>query len=506
MNGAVEGIRLRGLHKRYGATVALAGVDLDIRPGEVLGIAGPNGAGKSTLVRIIAGEERADAGELLFNGRPWTPADDWRAVAVVHQEPQLFPNLSVAENVLVGREGTRAGRPRLGPADAKVMKAFGIDRFANAPLAACTLATQQRAEIARAVARDAQVFLFDEPNSALTDEESNELFREIHKLAAGGRIVLLVTHRLGDLNEHAGRVAVIRDGRVRAILEGDALTEDGIAEQLVVGRGAETGAKSGAAIDRGRSALVAIDDWSHGTAFRHVSLSARPGEIIALVGVEGSGARELLRSFAGLESCSGTIAIAGEKGDAAQRLSAYVPATRTLSLYSNFSVGENLLVRLGKPEIAGLGLALKKKRMRQLANEAIRRFSIRAHAVSQGVRSLSGGNQQKVAIAQALNCAPRLLLLEEPTRGVDIHSKREIYRLLRDYVRAGNTAIMFCTEVLEVYEAVDRAHVVVDGRLSRPIVVSDYAHIEALATDIARMQRHRGDDGVGASARSSRSQ
>ncbi len=506
MNAGSGGIRLRGLHKRYGATVALAGVDLDIRPGEVLGIAGPNGAGKSTLVRIIAGEERADGGELVYNGRPWTPADDWRAVAVVHQEPQLFPNLTVAENVLVGREGTRAGRPRLSAADAKVMKAFSIDRFANTPLADCTLATQQRAEIARAVARDAQVFLFDEPNSALTDEESNELFREMHKLAAGGRIVLLVTHRLGDLNEHAARVAVIRDGRVRAILEGAALTEDGIAEQLVVGRAAEAGAKSGAAIDQGRSALVSVDDWSHSAAFRHVSLNAKPGEILALVGVEGSGARELLRSFAGLESCSGTIEIAGERGRAARRLSAYVPATRTLSLYSNFSVGENLLVRLGEPDIAGFGMALKKKRMRQLANEAIRRFSIRARAVTQGVRSLSGGNQQKVAIAQALNCAPRLLLLEEPTRGVDIHSKREIYRLLRDYVRADNTVIMFCTEVLEVYEAVDSAHVVVDGRLSRAIVVSDYAHIEALATLIARMQRHTRDDGVDASARSSRSQ
>src|SRR5580700_4637287 len=267
MNSA--GIRLRGLTKRYGATVALAGVDLDLRPGEVLGIAGPNGAGKSTLVRIIAGEERADGGELTFDGRPWSPTSDWRAVAVVHQEPQLFPNLTVAENVLVGRERVRASRPRLGAADAQVMHAFGIDRFADRPLADCTLATQQRTEIARAVARDAQVFLFDEPNSALTDEESDELFREMHKLAAEGKIVLLVTHRLGDLFEHASRVAVIRDGRVRAILEGVALTEDGIAQQLVVSRGAETGAKSGAAIDQGRSALVAVDDWSHSAAFRH---------------------------------------------------------------------------------------------------------------------------------------------------------------------------------------------------------------------------------------------
>jgi ABC-type sugar transport system ATPase subunit len=495
MNGGLDGIRLRGLHKRYGATHALAGLNLDIRPGEVLGIAGPNGAGKSTLIRIIAGEEHADEGELSFNGRPWTPTLDWRQVAVVHQEPQLFPNLTVAENVMVGREGSSNGWPKLGPNDAKVMKAFGIDRFANTPLADCTLATQQRAEIARAVARDSQVFLFDEPNSALTDEESNELFQEMHKLATAGRMVLLVTHRLGDLFEHATRVAVIRDGRVRAILEGDALTEDGIAQELVVDRAAEASVKAGAAIDRGGNQLVSVDDWSHSSAFRNIALDAKSGEIVALVGVEGSGARELLRSLAGLESCSGIVEIAGEAGSRALRLSAYVPATRMLSLYSNFSVAENLLARLGSPDIAGVGMALKKKRMRQLASEATRRFLIRAHSISQGIRSLSGGNQQKVAIAQALNCAPRLLLLEEPTRGVDIHSKGEIYRLLRDYVGAGSAVIMYCTEVLEVYEAADLAHVVVDGGLSPAIVVGDYAHVEALATDIARMERHARDDG-----------
>jgi ABC-type sugar transport system ATPase subunit len=486
-----EGIHIRGLEKRYGSTIALAGINLDIRPAEVLGIAGPNGAGKSTLVRIIAGEEPQDSGTLTLDGRPWAPTTDWHAVAVVHQEPQLFPNLTVAENVLVGREGAGNGRPRLGAADAKVMEALGIRQFAATLLGDCTLATQQRTEIARAVARDARVFLFDEPNSALTDEESDELFREMHKLAAEGRFVLLVTHRLADLVEHAARVTVIRDGRVRAVLEGGGLTEDSLAEQLVVDSGADTSAKSGGKeAYHGSKAVVEVTGWSHGTAFRDISLTARPGEIVALMGVEGSGARELLRSLGGLERCTGTIEIAGEKGEAAERFSTYVPATRLFSLYSNFSVGENLLVRLGKPDIAGHGMALKKRRMRELAAEAVTRFLVKAQSTTQGIRSLSGGNQQKVAIAQALHCAPRLLLLEEPTRGVDIRSKREIYRLLHDYVEEGNVVIMFCTEVLEVYEAADRAHVVTDGRLSPAIAIRDYEHIERLATDITRLERH----------------
>jgi len=495
MSEASEGIRARSLVKRYGNTIALAGLDLDLKPGEVLGVAGPNGAGKSTLIRILAGEERADEGELTLNGRAWSPTAAWNSVAVVHQEPQLFPNLTVAENVLVGREGGGFGRPRIGAGDAKVMAAFGIDRFADRQLADCTLATQQRTEIARAVARDAQIFLFDEPNSALTDDESDELFREMHALASQGRIVALVTHRLGDLQEHASRVAIIRDGRVRTILEGKALTEDAIAEQLVVGAETEAGAKAARA-SKSDAALVTLKGWTHASAFRDIAFSARAGEIVALVGVEGSGARELLRSLAGLEPCAGAIDIGGETGAAAMRLTAYVPATRLLSLYGNFSVGENLVARLGRPEIAGFALSLKTRRMRELALQGVRRFSIKARSIGQGVRSLSGGNQQKVAIAQALNGAPRALLLEEPTRGVDIRSKREIYRLLRDYVDDGNVAILFCTEVLEVYEAADRVYVVADGRLSVDVAVRDYAHVEALATDITRLERHERQGGA----------
>jgi ABC-type sugar transport system ATPase subunit len=487
---APTGISIRNVARRYGSTVALDGIELDIRPGEVLGIAGPNGAGKSTLIRIIAGEERPDSGTLSFDGRPWFPSVDWQEVAVVHQEPQLFPNLTVAENVLVGREGTRTARPRLGIEDAGVMQALGIATLRNRLLGDCSLATQQRTEIARAVAREARVFLFDEPNSALTDEESDELFREMHKLAGEGRIVLLVTHRLGDLVEHAARVAVIRDGKVRKVIEKAELTEEAIAEQLVVGMGQdhEGGiARAEAAIG---SDILKVAGWSHGSQFAGVDFNAAQGEIVALMGVEGSGARELLRSFAGIERCSGTIRIDGAEGGPVFRRTAFVPATRVESLYSNFSVGENLVARLGVPEIAGPALALKRRRMRDLAEDARRRFLVKARTLTQGIRSLSGGNQQKVAIAQALVTAPRLVLLEEPTRGVDIQSKREIYRLLREFVTAGNAVVMFCTEVLEIFEAADRVIVISDGRLSASLQVRDFPHVEALAAAITRLERH----------------
>ena len=230
-----------------------------------------------------------------------------------------------------------------------------------------------------------------------------------------------------------------------------------------------------------------------GSAFSGIDFEGGPGEIIALFGVEGSGARELLRSLAGLEKCTGTVEIGTRSGTAAlDTLTAYVPATRQHSLYSNFSVGDNLLVRLGRPEIAGGGYLLKRRAMHELAKSAVRRFMVKANSTTQPIRSLSGGNQQKVAIAQALHCEPKLLLLEEPTRGVDIHSKAEIYRLLRDYADEGNAVVIFCTEVLEVYEAADTVRIAAEGRLSRPLDVSSYRHVEQLASDIIRLEgEHR---------------
>jgi ABC-type sugar transport system ATPase subunit len=483
------GIGLRGLTKRYGSTVALNGIDLDIAPGEILGVAGPNGAGKSTLVRMIGGEESPTSGTLTLDGRPWSPTEQWNVVSIVHQEPQLFPNLTVAENVVAGRESGRAAWPKPSRGDLQVMDALGLGSVRDSRLGDCSLAMQQRTEIARAVARDARVFLFDEPNSALTDAESDELFREMRKLAESGRVVLLITHRLGDLVKHCARVAVVRDGRVRAILSGDGLTEESLARQFVTeGAGGGSPASLRALSEQDTEAAPGFlaRRWS-GAAFHDIDFSARAGQIVALMGVEGSGGRELLRSFAGLERATGENEIRGNAD--LGRVRAYVPATRALSLYSNFSVGENLLVRLGVPDIAGRLLALKRNRMETLAQAAVKRFLVKTPTTAVPIRALSGGNQQKVAIAQALNCSPELLLLEEPTRGVDIHSKNEIYHLLREFAASGKVVVIFCTEVLEIFEVADCAHVVAEGRLSPRLTIADYRHVEQLATDVARLEQ-----------------
>jgi ABC-type sugar transport system ATPase subunit len=488
----MAGLRIRGLRKWYGDTRALDGLDLEARRGEILGIAGPNGAGKSTLIKILAGETYADDGDIQLDGQAWDGGTEADRVAVVHQEPQLFPNLTVAENLMVGREGTRALVRGLRASERQLMTDLAILDVADVPLRKVTLATQQRVEIGRALARDARIFLFDEPNSALTQEESTDLFGRMHLLARGGKVVLLVSHRIAELSRHAERVALIIDGVCTDVLEGDALTQEGIADGLVTGE-AHREPDERDAIQRAADAptTLRLRDWTHsGGEFADIELQVQAGEIVALVGVEGSGARELVRSIAGFERASGGIDIAGQDGPAQARAgTSLVSADRATSLFGNLSVGDNLVSRLGR-EIAGVGGALRRRRMQQIATELRDRFQVKASSIDLPVRSLSGGNQQKVAIAAAIVKGPNVLVLEEPTRGVDVGSKREIYRHMRQYANGGRAVIIYCTEVPEVFEAADRAYVVSDGRLSEPLDVASFTDVETLARTITRLERH----------------
>jgi ABC-type sugar transport system ATPase subunit len=488
----VTGLHIRGLRKWYGDTRALDGLDLDARRGEIHGVAGPNGAGKSTLIKILAGETTADQGDIQLDGQPWDGVSEADRVAIVHQEPQLFPNLTVAENLMVGREGTRVRRRGLRPSERQLMGDLAILDVADRPLSAVPLATQQRVEIGRALARDARIFLFDEPNSALTQEESSDLFRRMHLLAESGKVVLLVSHRIAELARHADQVALIIDGVRTEVLEGSALTQESIAGGLVTGHAQrEPSEQIAVNLTADAATSLRLRDWTHADGeFSGIELHVRAGEIVALVGVEGSGARELVRSIAGFEHGTGAIEIAGHDGlAAARRHASLVSADRQSSLFGNLSVGDNLVSRLGS-EISAVGGALRRRRMHRIAQDLRERFQIKAGSIHQSIRSLSGGNQQKVAIAAAIVQRPEVLVLEEPTRGVDIGSKGEIYRHMRDYATGGRAVIIYCTEVPEVFEVADQVYVVSDGRLSDPLQVATFADVETLARAITRLERH----------------
>ncbi len=479
-----SGIRLEHLRKEYGDTIALEDLNLVAHPGEILGIAGPNGAGKSTMVKILASETNQTSGTITLNGAPWDPREHKKQVAIVHQEPQLFANLTVAENILVGIEKSKYVRPKSSQVDQNLLDEVGLAEYAHRRLGSLPLAIQQRTEIAHALARSADVFLFDEPNSALTEEESGELFEWMHKLANEGKIVFLVSHRLTELATHCDRIVVIIDGKAKVEIKKNELTEERISRELMTG----VASKRASLAQAGKNTkdLLQVSDWKHvDEAFKPIELSVMQGEILAVIGVEGSGGREIVRSLAGFAETTGDISMQDAKGSAVTKQVAFVSGDRSSSLFTNFSVGENLYVRL-ENRIKTKLRTLSKSSARAIAESAKSEFLVRAASIDTPIRSLSGGNQQKVAIASALALKPQMVALEEPTRGVDISSKAEIYKLVREYVLQGNAAVFYCTEVSEVFDSADRAAVIFDGKIKKILDVTKFNDAESLAEAISQ--------------------
>lgn len=484
-------LEIRGIRKHYGNTRALDGLDLSATPGEILGIAGPNGAGKTTLIRILAGEEIETAGSILLDGKPWSPGTTDSTVAVVHQESQLFPNLSVRDNLAVGRESSRFWRPRSGPNEGRVLTWLGLAGYANSVVGSLPLAVQQRTEIARALVRDARLFLFDEPNSALTEDESRDLFAWMRSLAGAGRIVMFVSHRLSELVAHSNRVNVIRDGRCVETLEGDALTHEAVARALVVEHERRESLPRPAERMDGSPVLLHARNWkSKSGAFAVADFNVRRGEIVAVTGVEGSGAREFVASLGGHERARGSAEIAGFADRRAIRaMTAYLPANRRESLFPNFSVAENLVSRLGNRRIATRFGVLRGRRITAVAERARKNFHIRCSSIRQLVAALSGGNQQKVALAAVLNLERKLIIAEEPTQGVDLSSKAEIHHLLRSFADEGNGVLLYGVEIPEVFEMADRVHVMHKGAMSPAIDVARFLSAPELAAEVVATER-----------------
>ncbi len=482
----------KGITKRYGATRALDGLDIDVESGEIVGIAGPNGAGKSTLTRMLAGEEKADGGEIVLTRSGTAVEDVWRHVAVVHQEPHIWPNMTVEQNLAVGREGRWFGS--IAPeasASNDVLQRLGIASFAHHELADLSLAVQQRVEIARAMLSDADVFLFDEPNSALTEDESKALFTTMAELARSGKVVLLITHRLNDFVRCCDRILVLRDGRISCEIRGEDITEMSIAAQLTPTDATRTApnAASGCAVrkpDAG-SPVLRLDKCSDRRgAFRDVSLELKRGRILALSGVEGSGARELVQAIGAFRPMFGA---GGTRVAPLRRASvAYLAASRRHTVFPNMTVGENFALRLTGKELSSIRPFLDPKKIDAAAKKGIRRYRIKTSGAHVSITSLSGGNQQKVVLGAAMEQNAEIIVIEEPTRGVDISSKADIYELLRDFARQGRAVVVFCTEVQEIFDVADNVIVLSHGRIVGQIDVTEIIDIPALADLLARFE------------------
>ena len=482
----------RGITKRYGATRALDGLDLDIVSGEIVGIAGPNGSGKSTLTRMLAGEEKADGGEIVLTRSGAAVDEVWRHVAVVHQEPHIWPNMTVEQNLAVGREGRWFGGITPEPVAANaVLHRLGIASFAHHELADLSLAVQQRVEIARAMLSNADVFLFDEPNSALTEDESKALFTTMAELAQSGKIVLLITHRLNDFVRCCDRILVLRDGHIRCEIKGKDITETSIAAQLtpkdVPGKAPQAPSDRAARKPDAGSPILRLDRCSDRLgAFNDISLELLPGRILVLSGVEGSGARELVQAIGAFRPIYGMDG--ARIRTLRQATVAYLAASRRHTVFPNMTVGENFAARLTGKELSGIRPLLDPKRIDAAAKKGIWRYRVKTGGVHLPITSLSGGNQQKVVLGAAMEQNADIIVIEEPTRGVDISSKADIYELLRDFARLGRAVVVFCTEVQEIFDVADNVIVLSHGRIVGRIDVTEIIDIPALSDLLARFE------------------
>ena len=467
---------LRDISKRFGATQALDGVSLDLLSGEIHALVGENGAGKSTLVKILAGIHQPDSGSLVLDGRVTTLHGPAQAracgIAVVHQEPSLFPDLTVAENVFLGHApGGRLGSIAWGEmrrAARRLFEELGVHLDVGAPVRGLSMADQQLIEIAKALSVEARVLIMDEPTASLSAHEVERLFAIARQARDRGVAVLFVNHRLDEVFELSDRVSVFRDGRHVITAQAAALTRPDLIRHMV-GRDVTMFPKVGSAPG---DVLLEVSHLTRAGAFEDVSFALRSGEVLGFAGLVGAGRTEVARVLFGVDRADeGTIQLAGrpvrfESPSAALRNGlVYVPEDRHQDgLILDFSIASNVTL----PILPRLFPRLFPRPAveRRLARRYVDRLQVRTTGVEQLVSALSGGNQQKVVIAKWLAAEPRVLILDEPTRGIDIGAKAEVHRIIADLAASGLGIILISSDLLEVLGMSDRILVMHEGRLT----------------------------------------
>ena len=474
---AQPAVELSGVSKQFGPVQALRGVDLVLYPGEIHALVGENGAGKSTLVKMLAGIHQPDQGMLRINGEETVLdgplAARERGIAVIHQHPTLFPDLDVAENIYMGRQP----RDRIGRIDWRAMYAevsrllatLGEEINVRAPVRALAVADQQLVEIAKALSLNARVLIMDEPTASLSAREVDRLFAIVRRLRDQGVAILFVSHRLDEVYALCDTITVFRDGAfVVTAPTAELSTEETI--RAMVGRRLEAlFPKEDAAIGK---VLLRVRGLTLAGVFRDIGFELRRGEILGLFGLVGAGRTEVARVLFGADQAdTGTIELDGQplritSPSAALRQGiAYVPEDRhALGLVLEHPIAANvtlpILARLSRWSL------LNRSREQAIATDYAQQLQVKASGVNQVVAALSGGNQQKVVIAKWLATSPKVLILDEPTRGIDIGAKAEVHRIISHLAAAGMGIILISSELPEVLAMADRVLVMHEGRLT----------------------------------------
>ncbi|RJO70772.1 sugar ABC transporter ATP-binding protein [Nocardia panacis] len=477
-----ELLRLEGIGKSFPGVVALDGVDFDLRRGEVHVLLGENGAGKSTLIKMLSGAHRPDRGRILVDGtevRINAARDAERlGIATIYQEFTLVPELTVAENIFLGRQPRRFGmidRKRMRAEAAELLERVGVPVSPDTKVRDLGIARLQMVEIAKALSLRARVLIMDEPTAVLTPEEVDKLFVIVRGLRAEGVGIVFITHHLDEIAALGDRVTVLRDGR--SVGRTPASTPADELVRMMVGRSieqqyprerAETGA-----------ALLVIEGLTRAGVFAEVDFEVRSGEVVGIAGLVGAGRTEVVRAVFGADPYdAGTVRVAGAR---LRRNDVHAAVAAGIGLIPEDRKGQGLLLDASVEENLGLvtlrsaarGGFVDRAGQRAAAGEVAARLGVRMAGLDQQVRTLSGGNQQKVVLGKWLLAESKVLILDEPTRGIDVGAKVEIYRLINELTAAGAAVVMISSDLPEVLGMSDRILVMARGRIVGELAAAD---------------------------------
>jgi len=467
-------LEIRGVGKRFDATQALADVSLTLQAGEIHALLGENGAGKSTLIKIVTGVHQPDRGQILLAGRPITIRSAAEAqrlgIAAIYQEPLLFPDLNVAENIFISHQdrGVVVDWRRMFQDAESILAELGVALDVRNPASGLTLAAQQTVEIAKAISMNVRVLIMDEPTASLSAHEAQELFKIVGDLKKQGVAILFVSHRMEEVFEIADRVTVFRDGQLISTRpRAEATPQRAIAD--MVGRAVDlTRARASVARDE---LLLSVDHLSRQGVFEDVSFQLHRGEVLGFAGLIGAGRTDVGLALFGIEpATSGSISLAGKPvsvrspRDGMRLGIAYVSEDRRqLGLVLSMSIFANITLPALRRYLNRFGL-IRTGMERQTAETFRKRLAIRTPSIELDVAKLSGGNQQKVMLSKWLNTNPSILILDEPTRGVDVGSKAEVHTIISELASEGIGVIVISSDLPEVLALSDRVLVMREGR------------------------------------------
>jgi ribose transport system ATP-binding protein len=485
---------MKKIDKRFTGVHALKGVDFDLYPGEIHALVGENGAGKSTLMKALTGIFPKDSGEIRFQGQLFNPRSPKEAlkkgIGIIHQELNMMDHLTVAQNIFIGRESIKKSgffldEKAQNKRAEELFKKLNMDIDPTEILGRLTVGKQQMVEIAKAVSHNLKVLILDEPSAALTETEINELFNIMKDLASKGVAMIYISHRMDEINSITDRVTVLRDGEYVGTKATKEMTKEEIIN-MMVGRVIYEDPKSVSNVPEDAEVVLRVKNLNAGKLVKDVSFELRKGEILGFAGLMGAGRTETARALFGADHIeSGVVEINGKPVKIASPMDAVSHGIGYLSedrkrygLAVNLSVTENAI--MASYDDFEKGLIIHKKKIGNITKEFVEKLKVKTPTLDQLLKNLSGGNQQKVVIAKWLIKDSDILIFDEPTRGIDVGAKSEIYTLMNELVKAGKSIIMISSELTEVLRMSDRIIVMCEGRITGELDIKDASQKEIM--------------------------